>query len=140
VFAGVLDTVTGMLVYASAGHDAPLLLHGGDQLVAIDSAGGPPLGTVDEFPYPLERRQLARGDLVFVFTDGVTEAENEAKALYGGARLQRMLVSAPTASTRGIVEFVREDLKRFVAGADQADDITMFSLRWLGPRRAVSGP
>jgi serine phosphatase RsbU (regulator of sigma subunit) len=133
VFAGVLDLVTGMLVYACAGHDAPLLLRGGTPVGEIASVGGPPLGTVDDFPYPVDRRQLDRGDLVLVFTDGVSEADDDAGNLYGVARLRGMAATLLDAAPRVLVDEVREDVKRFASGTDQADDITLMAIRWLGP-------
>ncbi len=142
VFAGVLDTVTGLLVYTCAGHDAPLLLRDLTHVVEIDGPGGPPLGALDQFPYPIERRQLLPGDTMILFTDGVTEAENPARDLYGASRFRRTVLAAGTEHPRGIIEYVREDLRRFVAGAEQADDITLFAIRWLGPQsvQPVSAP
>jgi adenylate cyclase len=132
VFAGVLDLASGLLVYVNAGHDSPFVLRAGAEPLLLTGEGGPPLGTVDHFPYPLERRQLLAGDLLLLYTDGVTEAQNADCALYGTSRLERLLTSAPTASARSLVDFVREDVRRFVAGAEQTDDITLLALRWLG--------
>jgi serine phosphatase RsbU (regulator of sigma subunit) len=132
VFAGVLDLASGLLVYVNAGHDSPFVLRAGAEPLLLTGEGGPPLGTVDHFPYPLERRQLLAGDLLLLYTDGVTEAQNADSSLYGTSRLERLLTSAPTASARSLVDFVREDVRRFVAGAEQTDDITLLALRWLG--------
>jgi adenylate cyclase len=132
VFAGVLDLVSGNLVYVNAGHDAPLVL--GEHLHALTLAGrgGPPLGSVDDFDYPVERRQMAPGETMLLFTDGVTEAENREHSFYAQTRLEKLLREAPKASARAVVEFVREDVHRFAAGAEQADDITLLAVRWLG--------
>jgi len=71
--------------------------------------------------------------MVLAYTDGVTEAQDANKALYSGARLERLLATAPMTSARSVVDFVRDDVRRFAAGAEQADDITLLAVRWLGP-------
>ena len=101
----------------------------------LTGEGGPPLGTVEDFQYPVERHQLTPGDLLLLYTDGVTEAENSDDAFYTAARLELLLRSAPTASAKALVEFVREDIRRFAAGAEQADDITLLAVRWTSAAR-----
>jgi adenylate cyclase len=133
VFAGILDLTSGMLVYVNAGHDSPFVLRAGLKPETLPLAGGPPLGTVDDFHYSIEQRQLAPGETVLAYTDGVTEAQDTAHALYTGARLERLLASAPATDAKAIVDFVRDDVRRFAAGAEQADDITLLAVRWLGP-------
>ena len=133
VFAGILDLTSGMLVYVNAGHDSPFVLHAGSDPKTLPLAGGPPLGTVDDFQYSIERRQLAPGEMVLAYTDGVTEAQDTHQALYSGARLERLLASAPATGAKDVIDFVRDDVRRFAAGAEQADDITLLAVRWLGP-------
>jgi serine phosphatase RsbU (regulator of sigma subunit) len=138
VFAGILNLTSGMLIYVNAGHDAPLLLRTGAGTMELSGKGGPPLGTVEPFQYPLERRQLTLGDLLLLYTDGVTEAENSDDSFYTAARLALLLRTAPTGSAKALVEFVREDIRRFGAGAEQADDITLFAVRWTSAEPATS--
>jgi serine phosphatase RsbU (regulator of sigma subunit)/CHASE2 domain-containing sensor protein len=132
VFAGILDLASGILVYVNAGHDAPLLIHEGRLPTTLPVAGGPPLGTVDGFHYPIERRPLVPGEILLAYTDGVTEAQNTHHALYTGARLFQLLAGAPTTSAKRVVEFVCDDVRRYADGAEQADDITLLAVRWLG--------
>jgi adenylate cyclase len=133
VFAGILDLTSGVLVYVNAGHDSPFVMRAGLKPGTLPLAGGPPLGTVDDFQYSIEQRQLAPGETVLAFTDGVTEAQDTAHALYSGARLERLLAAAPATDAKAVVDFVRDDVHRFAAGAEQADDITLLAVRWLGP-------
>ncbi len=133
VFAGILDLTTGMLVYVNAGHDSPFVMRSGSAPTSLPLAGGPPLGTVDGFQYSIEQRQLAPGEMVLAYTDGVTEAQDANKTLYSGARLGRLLATAPTTGAKTVVDVVRDDVRRFAAGAEQADDITLLAVRWLGP-------
>jgi len=133
VFAGILDLASGILVYVNAGHDSPFVMRAGAKPENLPLAGGPPLGTVDDFQYSIEQRQLTPGETVLAYTDGVTEAQDAKKTLYSGARLERLLVSAPMTDAKAVVDFVRDDVHRFAAGAEQADDITLLAVRWLGP-------
>jgi sigma-B regulation protein RsbU (phosphoserine phosphatase) len=133
VFAGILDLATGALVYVNAGHDSPFVMRAGSAPASLPLAGGPPLGTVDDFQYPIEQRQLTPGEMVLAYTDGVTEAQDANTALYSCGRLERLLATVPITSARSVVDFVRDDVRRFAAGAEQADDITLLAVRWLGP-------
>jgi serine phosphatase RsbU (regulator of sigma subunit)/CHASE2 domain-containing sensor protein len=133
VFAGILDLTSGVLVYVNAGHDAPFVMRAGSEPESLPLAGGPPLGTVDDFQYSIEQRQLAPGEMVLAYTDGVTEAQDNNQTLYSAARLKQLLASAPTTGAMAVIDFVRDDVRRFAAGAEQADDITLLAVRWLGP-------
>lgn len=132
VFAGILDLVSGTLVYVNAGHDAPFVMGAGAKPERLALAGGPPLGTVDDFHYSIERRQLAPGEILLAYTDGVTEAQDQAHALYSMTRLDQVLATASASSAKAIVQLVDGDVHRFAAGAEQADDITLLAVRWLG--------
>ncbi len=91
VFAAVLELDTGIISYASGGHDAPYLLRRGVTPARLLTEGGPPLGTIDDFPFPVDRTRLAPGDMIVLYTDGVTEAKDEAGAFYTSARLDRLM-------------------------------------------------
>jgi serine phosphatase RsbU (regulator of sigma subunit) len=128
--AGIVDLASGVITYVNAGHDSPFLLRAATEPLELTGAGGPPLGTIEDFQYPVERHQLAPGDLLLLYTDGVTEAENKDASFYTVTRLKLLLRSAPSVSAKALVEFVSEDISRFAAGAEQADDITLLAVRW----------
>jgi sigma-B regulation protein RsbU (phosphoserine phosphatase) len=136
VFAGVLDLASGKLVFVNAGHNEPFVLAAHSPARLLTAQGGPPLGSVEGFPYPVEQRQLAPGESLLLYTDGVTDAENPEQSFYSMARLERLLAAAPAASAKALVDFVRDDVRLFTAGAEQADDITLLAVRWLGPGTA----
>jgi len=129
VFAGVLNLASGKLAYVNAGHEAPFVMRSGAQPAELNGEGGPPLGTIDDFQYPVERHQLESGDTLLLYTDGVTEAEDAGDKFYTAVRLERLLSSAPLESARKLVEFVSDDVLRFSA-AEKADDITLLAVRW----------
>ena len=76
--------------------------------------------------------KMAPGDVILVFTDGVTEAMDTDDNLYGDERLHQVMTSAPDCSARTIVNAVNASVEEFAAGAEQADDITMIAARYNG--------
>ena len=136
MFAGILDLDSGALAYCNAGHDNPYLLRPDGGLTRLADGDGPPLCVVDDFKYHGGHTRLGRGDLLCMVTDGVTEAMNRAQDLYGSARLLQVLKVAQGRDLGAgeMLVQVRDDVARFVAGADPADDLTLLMLRWNGPR------
>jgi serine phosphatase RsbU (regulator of sigma subunit) len=128
-FLGVLDLDTGEVAYASAGHDAPFILGGKNLLRQLTTVGGPPLGALDTFLYPIDRDRIRPGEVLLLYTDGVTEAENADRALYGRNRLAETLAKVPTGDIRKLVGAIFDDVRRFVGKAEQADDLTVLALR-----------
>ena len=131
VFAGVLDLASGELDYCSAGQENPYLIRPATGAVQrLAGGGGPPLCAVDDFAYESAQTQLAPGEVLCVVSDGVTEAQNLARELYGGERAARVLAAADSAHTA--VDSLREDVTAFAGDAEPADDMTVLALCWRG--------
>ena len=128
-FAGILDLETGDLAYGSAGHDLPFVVGGNPGVRRLETDGGPPLGAVDPFPYPVDHDRIEPGEILLLYTDGITEAQNEARALYSVERLRKVLQGAGAIDCEQIVAAIVHDVRLFVAGAEQADDITLLAVR-----------
>ena len=128
-FAGVLDLASGELQYASAGHDRPFLLHDRRGLRQLDTEGGPPLGVVEDYLFPIERATLEGGAVLLLYTDGITEAQDAGGGFYSAARLTQALAATPADSARTVVDFCFEAVRRFVGNAEQADDIAVLAIR-----------
>jgi len=142
VFAGILDLETGELEYCNAGHDNPYLVGAADAAVRrIADGDGPPLCVVDDFPYEGGACRMRPGESLCVVTDGVTEAQREAGELYGGPRVEELLLrqAHAGADARAIVDALRGNVDEFAAGAEPADDLTVLVLRWNGPRGTDAG-
>ncbi len=141
---GVLDVETGMLELVNAGHDAPWRIGSTpepQQLVAPANAGGPPLCVVEDFVYTVQCLQLAPGDRLCMVTDGITEAANASGALYGGSRVRNALADAGRdGGADTIVHMLRQDVARFVDGAEASDDMAILVVHWLGPAGDGSVP
>ena len=137
-FAAALDLETGILEYANAGHEPPLLVRRDGAVERLGSSGGPPLCVVPDCAYPTGRAALHPGDALLAFTDGATEATNGAREFFGAARLYDALASLPAATDAAtLVERVRAAVERFAGGAEAADDLTLLALRWEGPARSL---
>lgn len=131
--AGILDIKSGALEMVNAGHDAPWLIRADGHIESVNGNGGPPLCVLEDFDYPVEHVQLAIGDTLFLLTDGITEAMNANKELYGMERVKRVLNNvAPDQRPDAFVKAMREDVRTFVGSTDPSDDLTLLVLRWLG--------
>ena len=139
-FVGVLDLQTGELSFASAGHDSPFVLGGKRGLYQLATEGGPPLGAVDPFLYPIDRDRIDPGEILLLYTDGVTEAEDPDRSFYGRGRLAEALAKIPTSDVRELVAAVIRDVRRFTGAAEQADDVTVLAVRRAIVAGRVSGP
>jgi serine phosphatase RsbU (regulator of sigma subunit) len=135
VFAGVLDVNTGVLEYCNAGHDRPYVLAGGGgPLTQLTEGGGPPLCVLDDFAYTAATHRLRPGDTLCLLTDGVTDARNPGGEQFGRERLEARLRALPSgASAEQVAAAIQDDVRRFVAGTEPADDLAILAVRWEGP-------
>jgi phosphoserine phosphatase RsbU/P len=133
-FLAQIDPETREMVYVNAGHNDPILRRASGQIERLN-AGGPPFGlplfSDTATMYLSERVQLAAGDLLFIFTDGVIEAVNEVGEEYGEARLRSSLETAPAVPAGEILKRVMTEVNTFVGYARQHDDITCLVLRMV---------
>ncbi len=139
VFCGILDTSTGTLLCCDAGHNPPAVLRRGESgLEFLKLPKGLPLGTfpLSKGAYKCQELKLEPGDILFAYTDGVTEAMNASNELFGDARLAGALeLAGAGSSVQGAVEAVRAAVRVHAAGEPQSDDMTMLALKYLGGRR-----
>lgn len=132
VWLGVYDLETGDLITANAGHEYPILKRGGRFELFRDKHGFV-LGGVAEMKYTETRLHLDEGDVLFVYTDGVTEANAPDGTQFGETRLLDALNQSADGSMEDLVEAVESEISAFAADAPQFDDITMLALRRLAP-------
>jgi serine phosphatase RsbU (regulator of sigma subunit) len=123
-FFCVLDTASGELTFANAGHNPPILVRASGEAQMLEG-GGPVLGILPIAPYAEQRVHLDAGDMLVLYSDGVTEANNAAYDEYGEGRFIEVLKRYREAPAAAIVDAVTRDLAEFAAGAPQADDITL---------------
>ncbi len=126
-FVAFYDPADGTLTYANAGHNFPYILS--DTLIPLDEGHGVAAGLFKGATYENACVKMKAGDTLFLYTDGVNEAENARGELYSTERLEEKLSSCIKAKTVDAVTYILSDLKSFTAGAEQNDDITMLSMR-----------
>ena len=131
-WVGVLDLKSGELVYANAGHEYPVLKHRGEKFEILREKHSPPLGCLEGMSFREGKMTLQKGDVLFVYTDGVTEATNVDEQLFGTDRMLQVLNSSETDEPVMIEKTVREGIGKFAHGAPQFDDITMLCMRFDG--------
>jgi phosphoserine phosphatase RsbU/P len=134
LFFGMLTPQTGELEYCNAGHNEPYRLNGGT-LAAITGAKGIILGVRPDAVYATGQMSLAPGESVYLFTDGVTEANNAAGDLFSEERLETVLREAGGRPSADLVRSVTEAVRDFVGNALPSDDITMLAVRRLDPAK-----
>ena len=129
---GILDLKTGVLSYANAGHNPPALRSRDGDYAFVRSRPNLILAGMDGVQYRKHELQLRPGDELYLYTDGVTEAQNLSNELFGEQRLLSSLNEAKGMSVEEICKKVKADVDIFAGAADQFDDITMLSIKWNG--------
>jgi sigma-B regulation protein RsbU (phosphoserine phosphatase) len=137
MFFGILDS-SGKLTYINAGHPSPLVLCRG-KVTELTTEGSFPVGLIPEADYVAKTVTIGHGDTLVLFSDGVTEAMNQAEEMFGTARLRDALCGQEEASIEQLQKTVLSSLEDFTRGASQADDITLLILRYRAAAQAVSG-
>jgi len=123
---------TGEMHFTNAGHNPPMVRRASGQVEAISDRHGPVAGIMPDVEYEQSSGLLAPGDVLLVYTDGVTEAMNVDEQLYGDDRLLDVLLAAPDSDARAMVDRVNASVETFAHGAEQADDITLIALEFNG--------
>ncbi len=129
---GVADLTTGEVEYVSAGHNPPLVMHKDGSYEYLKGRHGFVLAGMEGIKYKKSSMQLAPGDKIYLYTDGVTEATNANNELYGEERLLSALNGNKSASVEDTCKTVKADVDEFVGEAPQFDDITMLAFEYLG--------
>ena len=127
---GILDTKTGLMKFANAGHNPPLIKRYGEKFEYMKTRSGMLLAGMEGIKYRKNELQLAPGDKLYLYTDGVTEATDNNTQLYGEQRLLDFVNSIEETQPENICKLIKEDVDRFVGTAPQFDDITMLSLNF----------
>lgn len=130
VWMGYLNTKTGEVTYANAGHNPPFIRHADGRVDVVKSRPGLVLAGMEGIRYRTNTVQLKPGDLLYLYTDGVTEATDAENNLFGEARLQAVLQQRLSGDIQTVCTQVKEDVDRFVGEAPQFDDITMMALTY----------
>jgi len=127
-FYALVDPQGGELLYANAGHNPPLVVRPSGESVRLEE-GGPVLGILRALSFQQHRVPFGPGDVLLLYSDGVTEAANAAGEEFGDERLAEVLAGASQASAERIVDAVHDAVEQWMAGQPPADDITVVAAR-----------
>ncbi|GMB10814.1 MAG: SpoIIE family protein phosphatase [Candidatus Improbicoccus devescovinae] len=134
-FIGILDLETGVINFSNAGHNSPLVKHNG-KFEFLKTKKKFVLAAIPNLKYKSESIQLDPGDIIYLYTDGVTEALNPKKELFTEQRLRENLnkIDTEKSSLIDIINIIKKDVNEFTADNSQSDDITMLILRYYGSK------
>lgn len=138
LWLGILDVTSGRLRYTNAGHNPPYLKRGDGTLIRLDRRHGPVVGAMDGLVYGEDSADLQPGDLMFLYTDGVTEAMDVTGDLYEEDRLARVLSGTEYETVEKIVAASTDDVWRFQGDAEQADDVTVLAVKFMGRAKGAA--
>lgn len=133
-FIGILNIETGHLNYVNAGHNPPVIIHPNEEPEMFEITNQIPLGLFADFDYTRKQRTLKNGDRLFLYTDGITEAENCDQELYSDKRLLNILSEVKNLEPVEIVMKVAEDVVVHVNDYLQSDDLTMMCIIFNGKK------
>ena len=129
-FLGIFDLKTGKLDYCNAGHNPPLFIEKNGNFAAMKVIPNLPLGLISGFPYQGQETTLDKNSILYMFTDGVNEAENNEKEQFGDDRLMEFLKTKSESDPKTIIEDTLFEINKHVAGANQSDDITVMCIKY----------
>lgn len=132
---GIVDLASGRVTYVNAGHNPPYLVREGGETTLVPPTGGMAVAVVEDFPYVQRELYLAPGEMLFLFTDGVTEAFDPNDLAYGEERLIEVLKQTCRADQPigAAAEAVVNSVRAFEQGLPPADDLTCLAVRYRGP-------
>ncbi len=132
VFLGTINLRSGQVTYANAGHNPPLIKRASGEVEEVTDLHGPLLGVLEGREYGQSTVNLAPGDVLLIFTDGVTEAMDTGDNLYSDERLLQTVQDISEISADSVLKTVRRSVDEYALGAEQSDDITMITLQYKG--------
>lgn len=131
LFVGVFDLHTGLLQYCNAGHEPPLLV--GQDVGVLPCESNLPVGVVCDFKFSQQEAKIAPQTTIFLYTDGLNEAENATHAQFGDLRIESVAKQALAEGKyqpQNIIQKMSDAVHSFVGDAEQSDDLTMLSIQY----------
>jgi sigma-B regulation protein RsbU (phosphoserine phosphatase) len=133
LFVGVLDLSSGLLRYCNAGHDAPLLI--GRNVKVLPCEPNLPIGIIGDYAFNQQSAIIEPGTTIFLFTDGLNEAENNSHAQFGDDRVRDVacrMLTEDRHQPKPLITHMEHAVHAFVGDAEQSDDLTMLAIRYMG--------
>ena len=132
LFVGVINLKTGELRYCNAGHDSPVIVSEQSyELLPVDT--NVPIGIVPDWTYTQQQTTIQSGSTIFLYTDGLTEAEEKDQKLFGEKRMLKTIEAGKTSDPETIINNMTNAIRLYVGDAEQSDDLTMLAIRYNKP-------
>lgn len=132
LFVGVINLKTGELRYCNAGHDSPVIVSEQSyELLPVDT--NVPIGIVPDWTYTQQQTTIQSGSTIFLYTDGLTEAEEKDQKLFGEKRMLETIEAGKTSDPETIINNMTNAIRLYVGDAEQSDDLTMLAIRYNKP-------
>jgi serine phosphatase RsbU (regulator of sigma subunit) len=128
----ILDLATGKALEVNAGHTKPALCRHEERYSMVRNAHDLPLGIMENLSFTVYEWHLKPGDRIFVYTDGISEAENISEEQFGTERLLLALNEVRNAPEKETLDFVAKSVRAFAGEAPQTDDMTMLGMTYFG--------
>ena len=132
LFLGILDIRTGDLEYCLGGHDPPYIIRTSGDIERLPLTDGKLLGVDKDFRYEARKTVIHKGETIFLYTDGVTEAMNLDEQFFSEERLEEILAHLKEKGITEMIQSIRSEVETFSEGTPQSDDITMLALKFYG--------
>lgn len=137
LFIGVLNIKTGILKYCNAAHTSTIIIKESGEILKLNQSHGLPIGLYSDKVYANAVVKLEQNDLIYLYTDGVTELQNEDKDHFGKDQLITVLKSVASKSSKEIITSIEADLDNYRGANKQSDDITMMVIKYKAKKRPV---
>lgn len=131
IFFGILNTNSGEITYTIAGHNVPFIIRADRSVTMLQKTEGMALGAFENAKYGTGNVKLNINDIIFLYTDGITEAMDENNGLYGEQKLIEKLKDCSSFTAEQVINHINRDVKEFAGSEAQSDDITMLSIKYL---------
>jgi sigma-B regulation protein RsbU (phosphoserine phosphatase) len=131
LFYGVLDSTTRDFTYVNAGHNPPLHYRASDGTLTELETTGIAMGAVNDAKYTQESVQMAPGDILVLYTDGVTEAENAQLEMFDLEPLKKVILASRSLPSKDIIQEILNAVRTFSGDQPQSDDLTLMVIRSL---------
>jgi sigma-B regulation protein RsbU (phosphoserine phosphatase) len=133
LFYGILDVRTGEVQYASGAHNPAYILGPGGVRNTAAEPAGTVIGLFDDLVFETNRLRLEPSETIYVDTDGITEAMDVDRKLFGAARVEAFLARSTDRSAPELIQGIIDEVRRFTGGAPQSDDQTAIVVHFRGP-------
>lgn len=138
IFVGILDISTGELRYCNAGHNPPVFIKKGSSADFFGITKAIPVGLFEDFDFVEEIVQMQPFDQLFLYTDGLTEAENAGENLFGEEKLLQVIRENASSAPRELIDSAKKAIAMHVNGFEQSDDLTMMGITYYGKNNGTA--